>query len=465
MYLENIFNEKEIRKENIDKNQYTISLLREGFRVGILDKKSLESIQAQIIFILRELIMRYTKGESTSVTNETAEKLLNSVYFSIDAYLLSCCNAEEAIAVLKKKNIKEIYEKGIENVTSCVKEAKVLYEKIAKNKLQVPMEAYNLSIDGIAVFFRKYGVLFEAHNIVADIDYLLVFEDWDARGVFFIKQYLETLDIENDFCKFFDIEEVIQTLINYGRVCRIDYKTSLTNIFEVVINNSIFSVMAGNRADKLTISNYQFEFLNSKLSSLTGEEIDFIVKVAIERVIEELDINQEELIDYINRYKTILVPRIINAVENESLHNIVIAGEETIEENSFIFQEGNRMDDETFRAVLCSIMKCKSTEDKINIISTMVHALEDYLDILSGDCLFGEEFTDLFATLSDMELGLLGKLVFVEELRNGTVCLLSEINSRKAKEEIEWQLQYINFIRGLSKDRIETIESIVNSEF
>ena len=342
MFLENISNEK-IRKENLDKNQYTVSLLKEGFRAGIIDKAAVERIQTEIIFILRDLIMRYTKGESSSVTNETAEKILNSIYYSIDAYTLSFKNPEDSIAVLKVKSIKEIYEKGVETVTSCVNDGKVLYKEISENRLKLPLQAYNLTIDSIADFFEKYGIVFDAHNTMADIDYPLVFDNMSIRGIFYIKQYLETLKVETEFCRYFNVEEIEKTLKNYGRVCGIDYITSLINIFEVVINNSIFSVMVGNKAECLVISQYQGEFLNRKFTSLTTDEIDFILEMAVERIIDDLKIENAVLIDYIHRYKTIFVPRVINAVENGSLHNIVITDEKDLQERSLIFEEGNRM--------------------------------------------------------------------------------------------------------------------------
>ena len=92
-------------------NQYTISLVEEAFRVGIIDKEFVDSIEAQVVFILRALIQRYTKGKSTSLAIERAEKILGSIYYSIDAYAKSFNSPEESIEVLKNESINEIYEK------------------------------------------------------------------------------------------------------------------------------------------------------------------------------------------------------------------------------------------------------------------------------------------------------------------------------------------------------------------
>ena len=42
--------------------------------------------------LLNEIIMKYTRGESSSVTIETAEKLLIAIWYTIDAYLFSFDN-------------------------------------------------------------------------------------------------------------------------------------------------------------------------------------------------------------------------------------------------------------------------------------------------------------------------------------------------------------------------------------
>ena len=44
-------------------------------------------MQIKISEILKDLIMRYTKGESTSVTVEKAEKLIIGIWYTIDAYM------------------------------------------------------------------------------------------------------------------------------------------------------------------------------------------------------------------------------------------------------------------------------------------------------------------------------------------------------------------------------------------
>ncbi|BCG58765.1 hypothetical protein [Paenibacillus sp. URB8-2] len=61
-----------IRKSRLQRNQYTISLMNAGLRAGLLTRQEIMRIQNAFMQILQMLIKKYTRGESTSVTMETA---------------------------------------------------------------------------------------------------------------------------------------------------------------------------------------------------------------------------------------------------------------------------------------------------------------------------------------------------------------------------------------------------------
>lgn len=78
-----------LKIENINKYHYTLSLLLEGQKRGLIDKKNISYIQKQIIILLRELILKYTNGNSTSVKVEVAENIQKSILYVIDCKLVS----------------------------------------------------------------------------------------------------------------------------------------------------------------------------------------------------------------------------------------------------------------------------------------------------------------------------------------------------------------------------------------
>lgn len=449
-----------INRSNLKQNQYTVSLLNEALRTKLLNPQEVNNIQVQIMLILKDLIMQYTRGESSSVTTDTAESLLFSILYCMDAYTLSCNSPEEAIEHLQTMHIKNIYRKGIERVVQWLEETKGLYKEIRKNKLNVQLESYNLTIsEAIPLFLQKYNVIFYSHHTMASIDYPLVFDDMSIQGVLYIKRYLEHFKIETEFCRHFSIQDINKILSGFGKMIRMDYKIELINIFELVFNNAVFSVLSGSTANELMISKYQFDLLNEKLKSLSPAEISLTIGRAIERVINILNIHEPDIVDYIHRYKTIFAERVIHAAKNDSLSSIIITEkEEKIKENILLLEDGEGMRDDDFKSVVKKLMKLTRTADKINLIKSSISSLQDFIDILNADCLFRNEFETLFTALGDIELAILARIVFYEELRDNFISLSSVISQEKARET-EWQMYYIEFIQKLSKERIQFIEN------
>lgn len=448
-----------INAKNLNKNQYIISLFKQAIKIGLMSENEIIRVQVDIMNLLKDLILRYTKGESTSVTVETSESLLNSILYAIDFYMLKLDNPEAAVMELKEKDIRQIYESGIELIRVCSIDTKKLYGKIKRNKLKLELEPYNTTIEEISCFFEEYNIVFGAHNGMGSIDYPLVFDDMTVRGVSYIKNYLEHLEIETEFCRLFSENEINKILAQYEKVCRLSHNIELINIFEILINNSIFSVLCGNEARQLNITKYQFNKINEKLKRLI--HIEEIINEAICRVINELSIKNKFLIEYINNYKKLFEKRLISVLQNDRLDTFIVVENTEEAKYTFAFDEGKRMSEGEFNSMVKTIMKASKIQDKIEITNSNVHSLQDYIDIFNCDCFFGEEFQRVFEVFTDIELAIFVKVVFYEELRNGAVDLLRIIYEKK-EVEAEWQEYFIKFIEGLCRERMAKIEEMLD---
>ncbi len=446
-----------IRKESLDRNNYILSLIQEGYRAGLIDQVNLDKIQRQIMLLLRDSILNYTSRESSSVKVETAQNILMSILYSIDAWLISIDHPEEQLDLLMATDIDEIYKKGLRLVDSCLAEAKMLYEAIKRSKLDVPIIAYNMTIDeALAGFFEQYDTVFMAQETMASIDYPLLFDDMEIQGIYYIKQYLEKLSIETQFCRYFLQGDIARLLFNYGQVYQIDYKEALINIFEVVLTNAIFSVLSGQGANELSISKYQYKILWERLKELDHQSCSDIINVAIDDLIIELSIDSPDLKEYIKKFAQVLMPRFLSALDYDSLANVIIIDSDERSQLDIVFDVGNRMDDDSFRTVIDNILESTDANAKINIISSSIHSLADFVDILEADCLFEDEFNILFNSLGDLELSILAKIVFIEEIRIDP----SGFSLQKAGTdglEMYWQVEFTKFLDNLNKERLDSI--------
>ncbi|OPY61804.1 MAG: hypothetical protein A4E56_01816 [Pelotomaculum sp. PtaU1.Bin065] len=452
-----------VNKERLDPNQYTLSLLKEGRRAGLIDRRTVDNIQSQIMSLLASLIIRHTKGESTSVKVETAQSIFMSMLYSIDACMSNFNKPEAAVSFLETHSVEDAYKKGFALVVSCLTKTKALYQGVKDKKLSVPIKAYHSTIDeALPEFFRSYDVVFKAHDTMAGIDYPLLLDDTRVNGIFYIKQYLEKLEIENQFCSLFNNKDVGKLLADYGRVYRIDYREALINVFEVLITNSVFSVLSESEANKLNISRYQYELLLDKFKGLDHSQCSSLIRKAFEALAADLRVDQPRLKAYIHNSTSVLMPRFLSALDHGYLDHVVVLESEENHQFDIIFDEGKSMDDGSFRSVVRQIMECTDPVEKTAIITSSIHSLGDFIDVLEANCLFEDEFSALFNALGDMELSILARIVFMEEIRNEPTGF-SVRNAAEKPMERQWQTEYARFLLSLSADRIRAIEQYINS--
>ena len=426
------------------------------------NKDKLLNTQEELAALLKELIIKYTGKLCSSVKEDTAIKLLNSIMYSVNAY----DNYDQKKNTLLKTDIslKEKYESGFEIVKINFEESKILYNEIKAGKLEIPLLAYNDTVDdALPGFFKYYDILFSAQDNITTFDYPILFNDMSQTGIFYVKQYLEKLNTETKFCILFKGRTLKKILKDYGEKYHVDYINTPFNVFEVIINQSIFSVLTGKFSYALNVSKHQFEVINKKLSGKDKIQISSIIDNAFNKLISILDIKDLNLLAYINKYKPTFENRFFNIYESGYLINMVIISDEVANDEKIVFKEGKRLSDEKFSKLIDDIMECENSTDKIHLISSNIHSLEDYIDLLDSNCLYEDEYTEAFKILGNMELAALGKTVFYDDLRCKTFSITTEKLLKYKKEaDTDWQVYYIDLILSLSDKKRQSIEQLIN---
>ena len=453
---------EEFNISNLSEYQYTLSLIKECVRVKILNKNYIFDVQIKISDILKDLIMKYTNGESSSVTVEKAEKLIITIWYTIDTYIMNFETVKESINALQEEDIKEIYDKGKKLLQKEVENTKRLYEIVMKNKLNTEMTAYNETLDSIKDFFHNYNINYEADECDVSIDYPLSIDDWNRQGVRYIKNYLWNINIENKICSYFDEGEINKLLETYGENYEIDYRDLLINIFELVITNSIFVNINKSPSRKLLIKKDEFNNINNKLKKLNNDEIEQLINNTTNNLLKYLDIKDEFEIDYIEKYKERLVKLTIDTLKRNNLKNfLIVTNKKEDKKLNFTIDNDNKLNDEEFRVVVGNILECEDVFDKIKIIKKHINSIRDFMDILKSNCLFEDEYLELFNSLSNIELAILGKVVFYGEYRMDNLDLMKIINE-KINTTYDFEIYYIQCLKEMNKSRLKEIESIIN---
>jgi len=425
---------------------------------GRVDREAADGFRAEVMLLLQELILQYTADSSSSVRVETAERILRSLLYTIEVGKQS--GPETGPGRPRTRSARELYGRGLQILTACLADAKELYSEVKWKKLSVPLRTYNYTInEALPEFFLSYEVLFGAHETMANIDYPLLCDVPDLQGVFYLHRYLAQLALENEFCRCFRPEEIMRLLHNYGRIYDIDYRVSMVNICEIVVNNAVFAILAGRPPGELTLTPAQASDLSRELHALAPGELEAAVLSALAQI-GTAPGGRPGLAEYLRQYAAGLVPRVRIAAASGSLDALILT-EPAAEAAGPVFIGGERMDDRRFAAVCRRITESKTAAAKAAVILAEISSPEDLVDLFEADCLFGDEYTTVFRRLDATVLAVLGRVAFEAELRAGPLSLAAL--TAPPESGTEWQEKYLEYLRSLRGERRQAVEKMLNT--
>ncbi|HAX50397.1 DUF6179 domain-containing protein [Muricomes intestini] len=168
----------------------------------------------ELLPVMAKLAKRYTSGESTSVSYDTARRLMEAVVYCIK----ECETANKAV-MLEGQRVDGMtaYERGYRIVLDKAEQAKAVYHRMILNFEDYGCQNYRDTIlKGIPAFFLKYDARFEPQNHVLTLDYPVLKLSDSVAGADRILDYLTEAEYEQIFLQNFNREAVIN-LLEYVR--------------------------------------------------------------------------------------------------------------------------------------------------------------------------------------------------------------------------------------------------------
>ena len=441
------------------KRDYTVNVLKWGYLNKQFSENFILSVQQDIGNLLKEKIKKYCKGLSTSVTVEVGEQLLEAIYYTIDANFANNFNMEKAVDLFKKNSIKDLYEEGERKLKDLFDETRDLYERVCENKYDTELIAYNDTlIEEFGKSFDVYDMDFNPQDIDISVDYPLIFGDLDQRGIYYVKNYLETIEIENMFCNCFDNRDVETLLDINAKRYKLNYRDLLTNVFEIAINNTILSIIVDDDFEDFYIYSEEINYLKNNLNQ---ENVEQKVDEAVKKMVVSLNIENHDLLQYINLYKYRFIDQLKSALTENSLESMAVICDEYLDvdlSKNKLTINPNTLSDEEFREILEEIQEESDINKKIEIIKTKINSFEDFNDILKADCFYGEDYNLLFDSLDELELALLVRVMFYEEIEMGKFNLLKEL-FKGSEYDYAWQEAYVEYMKNQMIDKISRIQN------
>ena len=409
-------------------------LIKEGARLSLVTAEQLESLQYQLIELLAEQFNRWTGGQSSSVSVETGQRIQQSVFYTIGYHLKSLPDEERAFAELKGGSLRELFLQGKQRIGTVRKEAEALLLELRENRFSTDLRAYNDTLAaGLPMFFSSYDMDYGAHETPASVDYPLGNDKMNLSGIEYIYDYLRKLQMENSFCTYFSNDDIHGLMRNYDR----QYRELLFNVYDLVLTNAVGRLLLGRDDMELRISDWDLQYLQSSLSPLPEEQLCQRVDQAIGRLCELLSISDGRLSDYIRSSAANLKSRLNYGLKTGGLRRLFLSSEEAPQEPVILFEDKEKLDDDSFRRLADEIRECRLVSDKIALLRRASTGIADLIDLLEGDCFFGEEYCDVFTSLEDVQLALLKKRLSLDP---ASADFLEEENRR------EWQSRLHDFL-------------------
>lgn len=303
-----------INAKNIKYSNYTATLIEEARAAGYLTDADMERAQVKLADVLSECIKIYTREESTSIMTETANNLLESVLFTIDAYLISLGGHEAAVAAVKNDTFVNLYYKGMKRLKLIVCETLGLLVKIKRTRINTPNKKYNDILDEKAsAFMKTYDIAAGAHQNPKFL-YPLAIPVTRARGVYYVKTYLLHLHAENLFCREYDFLEISRL---YKIICdskRLRYANADFNIYSSVYLNSLFATYLTKDQGSLVLTYGDCDKVQKLLAGFSETEQTDIIKTAAAKI------NRGNP-DYNKKTLEMWLPRLINSIGRKTLKN------------------------------------------------------------------------------------------------------------------------------------------------
>lgn len=357
----------------------------------LLPKTTLE----EVLPLLAKRVRKYTCGESTSVTNETARQILLSIL-----YCLEETNASSTDLTAGTESAEERFASGLKRKQQLIVDTKSLLTHIQAHLLPIEMDVYKRTIlTGIPPFFQDYDVQFGAHLSPGSIDYQLCMEVEGLSGIDFIAEYLNRFHLEETFLSYFPVWVIREVLRGYHS----DYENLLVNIFQIVFQNAIGCILCKTDIYALDIPPESRSRLFRHLSDFTREQLKGLLQMALGRLTGELQLeNNETLTAYLSCALDLFADSCYQYIQMGQLEHVFVTRSADTAIPSFGFEDGEMMDDEKLRSLMEEMRDCRHLSHKISMIREQVHSLSDLEEVLK-ECFWTEEYPRVFELLTPPE--------------------------------------------------------------
>ncbi len=337
-------------------DNYFLSLLAAGAKQGILTDADLARLQSESLALLAAQTAVYTGGESSSVRTETAQALLDSVFYTLGIVLKGFPTPDAALQALKSRSLAVLLTEGQ---------------------------------DGIRGFFRLYRPALFANETHITADYPPLLPITGLCGIEFIERYLACLMAENRFLRCFQPKQVHLLLCALPE----DYRKTPMNLCLPVLTAALCCELTGQPPHTLACDR---EALARLLGGKSGAQNARLLYGAFAPLCAALGISPR-VRAYLRRVIPQIAAALTRAAQNGTLDAAVLYPSAL---PALTLSDSARMEDRTYAALLAALAACGDAAEKAALLKSRVRSRGDLLDVLHDAEWSSDDLAVLLAALS-----------------------------------------------------------------
>lgn len=280
------------------------------------------AFQAQVWGVLAKQVALFTMGESTSIPEYDAHRLLESVCFVLG---VDADDPDEAAMLdVLEQGAEEVFARNLHRIEEQAAQVKGLWKDVCLSMPLLESVALRDTLESLRDFGARYEPRFFAHEIPADIDYPLCRPvPEEIQGVAYVTTYLERLLAECRFLRRCDLGRCKAVL----RRVHPAYGELIVNLFEPVAANAVGCVLAGGDVRGLCVGEGGRARIARLLTDRSTAERRELLVGAADRACDELGLRgpDEEAARELARWAAAgLEPRLDNALRHGSLDGVFV---------------------------------------------------------------------------------------------------------------------------------------------
>lgn len=274
----------------------------------------------ELLPVVAELADQYTSKESTSITYEKAQQLMEGVLYCIAEYETYVPGAQELLLKENELSAKTIYNLGYDMVLQKVKDTQKQYNAIIQDfRCYGNRCCYETFVKGLPAYFLYYNPRFNPQNHILTLDYPVLFPMESLQGADAVSVYVNCAHLEQMFLKALPQEYVMHVLRAYS----VDCDDLIINLAAIAARNLLGSTIARKRVDTLGYNQLEQERVIEYVNENTEESLERNLQKAVDELMTILFDGNVELGNYLKMDLHNFSFELKNAVHNGCLESVL----------------------------------------------------------------------------------------------------------------------------------------------